>query len=84
MPVVLEQFVTLVRERVECTRWVRSESRVRRHVLRPDQHVDRVDLDRVQTVRDATDIRQTNATRGARLRESLRAEREPSRFVGRE
>jgi len=38
----------------------------------------------VQTVRDATDIRQTNATRGARLRESLRAEREPSRFVGRE
>jgi hypothetical protein len=52
--------------------------------LRTHEHVDRIDLERVQPMGDAPDVGDSPPPSQARRCQSLRAEREPSRFVGRE
>ena len=53
---VLEQLVPLVRQLVERRHGIRTEARVRGHVLRADEHVDRVDLEPVHACGNAPDV----------------------------
>ena len=81
---VLEQLVTFVRERVERADRIRAEPRVHRQVLRPREHADRIDLEDVDTRRDAPDVGDAELARRTRGREALGRQREPTRLGRRE
>jgi hypothetical protein len=69
--------------RVEHFRRIGTETRKERHVVRSNQHVDRIDLQQTDSRDDASQVPAIQARPWPRLREPLRRQRNSSRFVRR-
>ena len=74
MSPVFEELAPAVSQRIERVHWIGAEPRKCRHVLCACEHVDRIDLEGVDLVRESTQVHD-HWPRWSRL-ESLRRDRE--------
>ena len=85
MAVELEHLRPVIGEPIDDVAWIRTEPRERGHVLRPHDHADRIELERVHAPRHPPYVGETGAAgAGAPWAEPLRGKREAARGTGRE
>lgn len=83
-PVLEEQPWSSVRRTVEQVGRIRAEPAVQRKVVRPGEHVDRVDLEQASAGEHPPQRAPVRCALGQRIGEPLRRERHPTRLSDRE
>ena len=81
MAPILEQLASLIGHLVNQLSAVWTETRKERHVVRSDDHVHRVKLEKPDTTHDTAHKANVDRTDGRLVRKALGAERHPTRLI---